>query len=67
MAEEKKTKQLAVDADTCIGCGACEGTAPDYFELKDGVSVVKKQYDEKDADVIEEAINGCPVQAISLK
>lgn len=64
MAEEKK---LAVDAETCIGCGACESTAPEYFEIKAGLSKVIKDYDEKDADLIEEAINGCPVQAISLK
>jgi len=65
MSEEKKT--LKVDADTCIGCGTCEGIAPEYFKIEDGVSVVKKAYDEADADIITDAIDSCPVQAITLK
>lgn len=64
--EVKGSKKLTVDAETCIGCGSCEGIAPEYFHLKDGISHVIKEYDEKDADDIEEAINDCPVQAISL-
>lgn len=60
-------KKLVVDRETCIGCGSCEVTAPEYFEMKGGLSHVKKAYDEKDADLIEQAINECPVQAISLK
>lgn len=68
MAEEKETKKkLSVDADLCIGCGSCEGIAPEYFVLKDGVSVVTAEYDEADADLIDEAIDSCPVQAIILK
>ncbi len=67
MAEEKK-KTLRVDAETCIGCGICEGIAPAYFKVKDdGISYVQKAYDEKDKDIIEEAIDSCPVQAIELK
>ncbi|PIS07372.1 ferredoxin [Candidatus Berkelbacteria bacterium CG10_big_fil_rev_8_21_14_0_10_43_13] len=66
MAEEEK-KKLVV-ADTCIGCGMCENIAPEYFEVKDdGLSHVKKDYDEKDKDIINEAIDSCPVQAITLE
>jgi len=66
MVEEAK-KKIHV-ADTCIGCGTCESIAPEYFEVKDdGMSYVKKDYDEKDKDIIEEAIDSCPVQAITLK
>lgn len=64
MGEEKK---LVVNPDTCIGCAACEGVAPEYFEIKDGISTVKKKYDEADADVVNDAIDGCPTQAISLE
>ncbi|MCX6808853.1 MAG: ferredoxin [Candidatus Berkelbacteria bacterium] len=65
---ESKEKVLKVDETTCIGCGACVGIADEYFELGgDQVSKVIKQYDEKDADLIEEAIKNCPVEAISLE
>lgn len=68
MAEETKSKKvLKVNAETCIGCGACESIAPEYFEIIDGLSEVKKPYDEKDADLINEAIDSCPVQAITLE
>jgi len=66
MAEEAK-KKLVV-ADSCIGCGTCENIAPEYFEVKDdGMSHVKKDYDEKDKELIDEAIDSCPVQAITLE
>lgn len=61
-------KKLLIDHDICIGCGSCEGIAPDYFKVSDGLATpTAKAYDEEDADLIEEAIDSCPVQAISLK
>lgn len=63
-------KKIVIDTEACMGCGACEGTAPDYFELGDvdgeTKARVKKQYDEEGKDDIEAAIDGCPAQAISL-
>ncbi len=60
-------KKIKIDEELCMGCGACEGTAPDYFELgDDGKAKVKKQYDEEGKDIIEEAIDGCPAGAIEL-
>lgn len=65
-SKEKKT--IVVDPETCIGCDTCEGIAPKYFKVEaDGISHVKKAYDEKDADIITDAIDSCPTQAISLK
>ena len=52
---------VKVDKDLCIGCGACEATCPDGFELKDGKSNVK----DPNAPCIDNAIKDCPVQAIS--
>jgi len=68
MTDEVKesTKELKIDADVCIGCGACEGVAPEYFEIKDRVSLVKKKFDPADAELIEDAMDNCPVQAITL-
>lgn len=66
MAETTKGKKIII-ADTCIGCGTCEGIAKKYFEVVDGMSTVIASYDEADADLIQEAVDSCPVQAISVK
>ena len=33
--------KFKVDEELCIGCGACEGSCPEVFELIDDVSKVK--------------------------
>jgi ferredoxin len=60
-------KKIKLDKELCIGCGACEATAPDYFKMSDdGKAEVIKQYDDEGADVIGEAKDGCPVNAIEV-
>ncbi len=54
-----------INKDICIACGTCESICPDVFELKSGEKANVKDEFEKDAPCIEEAINSCPVQAIS--
>lgn len=58
---------VKVDQDKCIGCGACSATCPEVFEMgDDGKAKVKKGADEKkNAKCIKEAIQNCPVEAIS--
>lgn len=58
-------KVPVVDQDTCTGCGLCPDIAPDTFKLNDeGVAeVINPQGD--DEDTIQEAIDSCPVEAIS--
>jgi len=55
-----------VDQDACIGCGACEATCPEVFELVDDKSQVKLNPvpEEYQASALD-AENGCPVSAIS--
>lgn len=56
-----------VDPDMCTGCELCVDTCPDVFEMNDeGLAVV---YDPRGADEedIQEAIDSCPVEAISWK
>jgi len=55
-----------VNQDLCIGCGACESTCPEVFELVDDKSQVKLDpVPEKfQADALS-AENDCPVEAIS--
>ena len=54
-----------VDPDLCTGCGACTDICPDVFEMgEDDVAVVKNSAGADEGSV-QEAIDGCPAEAIS--
>ena len=56
---------VIVDQDECIGCGTCEGICPEVFQLNeetDTSEVIKPEGGPE--DLIEEAIDSCPVEAI---
>jgi len=55
---------VSVNQEACIGCGACESTCPNVFELKDVKARVKKGQEKSKLPCVKEAINGCPVSAI---
>lgn len=58
-------KMVKVNKETCIGCGACAATCPEVFEMgDDGKSHVKKGAKGNEKG-IQEAIENCPVDAIS--
>jgi|UniRef100_A0A7C3WKM0 ferredoxin len=59
-------KRVVVDKELCIGCGTCAGLCPDIFELDEaeGKSQVI-QPEGGDENCINEAIESCPVSAIS--
>ena len=60
--------KATVDADLCTGCGLCESTCPEVFELQDDVAVVKVDTVPKDAeDSCKQAAEDCPVEAISCE
>lgn len=53
--------------DQCIDCDACRETAPGFFRRNDdkGYSYVYKQpTSEQEVAECEEALEGCPVEAI---
>ncbi len=52
-----------VDQDTCIGCGMCAGIAADVFRINDEGKA--EAYAEGDDSAVQEAIDSCPVAAIS--
>ena len=58
-----------VDKDTCIGCAACEGVCPEIFSIEDDGLAVAIDLAITD-DLMEsanEACEGCPVGAISIR
>ncbi len=57
-----------VNQELCIGCGTCEGICPEVFKLDDGKSTVIPLPDYSALkDKIQQAIDACPVQCISLE
>lgn len=66
---DKKIKKILIDQDKCIGCGACGITAPGAFgfDNEKGKAVVKQGAENTDSSKIQEAVNRCPVQAISIE
>ncbi len=54
---------IKVNKKKCIGCGACASICPEVFEMgDDGKAHVKNQ---KNLPCVKEAIESCPVKAIS--
>lgn len=58
--------KIEVDRDLCIGDGACVGEAPNTFEMdEENIAIVKSEDGDSD-DVILQAAQVCPVDAIIL-
>ena len=59
--------KVFVNRDNCIGCGACESTCPEVFQLDDeGIStVVTEDFSNVDVDTLNDAVECCPTAAIS--
>ena len=56
---------VKVDKKICIGCGACSATCPEVFEMKGDKAQVKKGQEKSTIPCVKEALEGCPVDAIS--
>ena len=57
-------KKVTVNKDLCIGCGACTGIAADVSCVYDDGKVVAGEVAPESEAAVDEAIAGCPVQAI---
>lgn len=54
---------IKINKSKCIGCGLCTALCEEVFELgEDSKAKVKKQ---KDIPCVKDAIDSCPVEAIS--
>ena len=60
-------KEPVVDKDICQGHAVCVGLAPEVFELDDNGKSEVKDPEGADESTIQQAIDGCPVDAISWK
>ncbi len=60
-------KEPVVDKDICQGHAVCVGLAPEVFELDDDGKSEVKDPEGADESTIQQAIDGCPVDAISWK
>lgn len=57
-----------VNQDTCIGCGLCISTVPEVFEVNaDGKAEACGRTTDENRAAVQEAIDACPVQAISAE
>ena len=56
---------INVNKELCIGCGSCVALCPETFELdSEGKSVVTSQ---DDIECAKQAVDVCPVQAITIE
>lgn len=57
-----------VNQQTCIGCGTCESLCSAVFKVDDSGKAQIQGIDfEANKDCIKQAIDSCPVNAISLE
>lgn len=57
-----------IDKDKCIGCGTCIALCPASFKWHESEIKVETINPPGDSDeMIQQAAEACPVQAISLK
>jgi len=63
--EESMAKKPYIDQETCIACELCVATAPGVFRMND--ENLAEVFDSLGApeEIIQEAIDNCPVNCIS--
>ena len=58
--------KVYVDHDLCIGCGLCAGIEPNVFQMNDdNLAEVIAETTPQTVNTVAEAIDSCPVSAIS--
>lgn len=55
---------VAVNHDTCIGCGACASLCPKGFKMNENGK--SDPVSQDDTDCAKKAAENCPVQAITV-
>jgi ferredoxin len=60
--------RVNVDFDRCASTGTCVELVPDVFEIRDDgyLYLIEEAPDESRRDDIQEAVDSCPTEAISI-
>ncbi|RBY96510.1 ferredoxin [Blastococcus sp. TF02-8] len=60
--------RIALDGERCVGSGACESLAPDFFEVGDDgvVTVLRSEPADDELRDVEAAVRTCPTRALDL-
>jgi ferredoxin len=58
--------KIELDKEKCIGCGVCENTCPENFELTDDGKARVKEAEVTEISCNKEAEEICPVDAIKI-
>ena len=54
--------------DTCTACGLCVDTCPEVFEMGDDMAhVIADEVPAEYEDVVQQAADECPVEAIIVE
>ncbi|MEG1351243.1 MAG: ferredoxin [Bacilli bacterium] len=58
--------KIEIKESNCIGCGACVATSPDIFSFNDDgfAEAIKEPIKEEDIEIVKDAIESCPTDAI---
>ena len=60
--------KASVDEDACTGCGECEETCPEVFEVVDDIAqVIVAEVPPEADDAAKQAAEDCPVEAITIE
>jgi ferredoxin len=61
--------KVIVDKEKCIGCGTCVSLCPDCFKLGEDnkAEVIKSDCERGEGCNLKEAVESCPVDAISVE
>lgn len=67
--QENKVKKVILDETKCIGCAACSMNCPEGFGFDEAKckGQVKEGAENVAEECLQKAVDGCPVQAISLE
>jgi len=66
-------KQLSIKKEYCIGCGACQKIAPEFYGIENGkayslkISIDIKELPEEQIQLIKKSVEICPSKAIIMQ